>query len=294
MKTSNVCHINGKEKDFETGYHYYGARYYDSEKINWLSVDPLSYKYPSMSPYAYCANNPVILVDPDGRDIVVTTQKGKTLFILDDGKTEVTKMTSHELYKKKIQWFEPLADNYMPIKSISTGIENFPELKHFTWDEIDKFTETDRSYLSYLQNASGDWKNMKKGADGYLMVTVNGKPYWSDAIGQIPFAVDIFTDLLEMTGNSDMAIKMTILLGKVFGDGKLVGGKIDNSNHYDNYFILRGAMYASEKYRVGKKGFFGKYKLQKNNYHPNNLSKSINKNSAHKYGVNKGGNNDKK
>lgn len=56
------------EKDFETGYHYYGARYYDSEKINWLSVDPLSDKYPSMSPYAYCANNPVILVDPDGRD----------------------------------------------------------------------------------------------------------------------------------------------------------------------------------------------------------------------------------
>ena len=70
MKTSNVCHINGKEKDFETGYHYYGARYYDSEKINWLSVDPLSDKYPSMSPYAYCANNPVILVDPDGESPV--------------------------------------------------------------------------------------------------------------------------------------------------------------------------------------------------------------------------------
>ncbi len=50
MKTSNVCHINGKEKDFETGYHYYGARYYDSEKMNWLSVDPLSDKYHSMSP----------------------------------------------------------------------------------------------------------------------------------------------------------------------------------------------------------------------------------------------------
>ena len=63
-----VYKFNGKEKDFETGYHYYGARYYDSEKINWLSVDPLSDKYPSMSPYAYCANNPVILVDPDGRD----------------------------------------------------------------------------------------------------------------------------------------------------------------------------------------------------------------------------------
>ena len=33
-------------------------------------MDPLSDKYPSMSPYAYCANNPVILVDPDGESPV--------------------------------------------------------------------------------------------------------------------------------------------------------------------------------------------------------------------------------
>lgn len=45
-----VYKFNGKEIDIETAYHCYGARYYDSEKINWLSVDPLSDKYPSMSP----------------------------------------------------------------------------------------------------------------------------------------------------------------------------------------------------------------------------------------------------
>ena len=61
--------FSGKEKDAETGYGYFGARYYDSGLSIWLSVDPMSDKYPSMSPYNYCANNPVILVDPDGRDI---------------------------------------------------------------------------------------------------------------------------------------------------------------------------------------------------------------------------------
>jgi len=35
----------------------------------WLSVDPLSDKYPSLSPYNYCALNPVMLVDPDGKRI---------------------------------------------------------------------------------------------------------------------------------------------------------------------------------------------------------------------------------
>ena len=33
----------------------------------WLSVDPLSNKYPHISPYAYCGNNPIKFVDPDGR-----------------------------------------------------------------------------------------------------------------------------------------------------------------------------------------------------------------------------------
>ena len=60
--------FSGKEKDVETGYGYFGARYYDSGLSIWLSVDPMSDKYPSLSPYNYCANNPVILVDPDGRD----------------------------------------------------------------------------------------------------------------------------------------------------------------------------------------------------------------------------------
>jgi RHS repeat-associated protein len=63
--------FSGKEKDAETGYGYFGARYYDSGLSIWLSVDPMSDKYPCMSPYNYCANNPVILVDPDGRKILL-------------------------------------------------------------------------------------------------------------------------------------------------------------------------------------------------------------------------------
>jgi RHS repeat-associated protein len=73
--------FSGKEKDVETGYSYFGARYYDSGLSIWLSVDPMSDKYPSMSPYNYCANNPVILVDPDGMDpdpLANIIKKGKS------------------------------------------------------------------------------------------------------------------------------------------------------------------------------------------------------------------------
>ena len=61
--------FTGKERDEETGYGYFGARYMDHELMTmWLSVDPMADKYPSISPYAYCAWNPIKLVDPDGRD----------------------------------------------------------------------------------------------------------------------------------------------------------------------------------------------------------------------------------
>ena len=58
--------FTGKERDAESGYDYFGARYYASPFSFWLSVDPLADKYPAISPYAYCTWNPVKFVDPDG------------------------------------------------------------------------------------------------------------------------------------------------------------------------------------------------------------------------------------
>lgn len=60
--------FSGKELDKETGYQYFGARYNDPERLGWMSVDPLSDKYPMFSPYVYCANNPIILVDLNGEE----------------------------------------------------------------------------------------------------------------------------------------------------------------------------------------------------------------------------------
>ncbi|MDD3630240.1 MAG: hypothetical protein PHF55_04380 [Bacteroidales bacterium] len=61
--------FTAKELDNEYSYTYFGARYYDSELSGWLSVDPMSDKYPSLSPYCYTANNPVVLVVPNSTSI---------------------------------------------------------------------------------------------------------------------------------------------------------------------------------------------------------------------------------
>ena len=63
-------HFTGKEDqapDFSVPFTDFGARQYSPALRRWLAPDPLSEKYYGISPYAYCAGDPVNLVDPDGR-----------------------------------------------------------------------------------------------------------------------------------------------------------------------------------------------------------------------------------
>jgi len=67
-------HFTGKEDqgpDFGTAYTDFGARQYSPALRRWLVPDPLSEKYYGVSPYAYCAGDPVNMVDEDGRDGMV-------------------------------------------------------------------------------------------------------------------------------------------------------------------------------------------------------------------------------
>jgi len=74
--------FSGKEKDEETSYSYFGARYYMSDVSIWLSVDPLWEKFPNISPFNYCHLNPVMLTDPDGMDddVVITGNQDQSAF----------------------------------------------------------------------------------------------------------------------------------------------------------------------------------------------------------------------
>jgi RHS repeat-associated protein len=98
--------FTGKELDTETGLYYFGARYYDAKISRWISTDPALEKYfpkpndydtehdfywylqqdgskklaglggvfnaVNMDVYHYAGNNPVKLVDPDGRITIVS------------------------------------------------------------------------------------------------------------------------------------------------------------------------------------------------------------------------------
>jgi RHS repeat-associated protein len=95
--------FNAKELDNETGLYYYGARYLDPTGAMWLSVDPMWEKYAGMSPYNYCAGNPVKLVDPDGEDYVFFEENGTEIGRIVDKNQERwyalrTTQTTDEMY----------------------------------------------------------------------------------------------------------------------------------------------------------------------------------------------------
>jgi RHS repeat-associated protein len=61
--------FGGKELDRSNGLDFYDfeARSFDPALMRFTMMDPLDEKYYSISPYVYCANNPVRYIDPTGK-----------------------------------------------------------------------------------------------------------------------------------------------------------------------------------------------------------------------------------
>ena len=105
-REKNRQKVNGKELDRTNGLdlYDYGARWMDSRiGARFTTIDPMCEKYYGVSPYAYCAGNPVNLVDPDGRFIGdYLSDEGKLIGTdgINDGKLYVLK-TSKSHFKSE-------------------------------------------------------------------------------------------------------------------------------------------------------------------------------------------------
>ena len=83
--------FNAKEFDEETGLYYYGARYYDPRISLWISTDPKQESYFAFSSYVYCGNNPLIYIDPNGKEWEDPAQAEKLKAKIDNKITSIQK-----------------------------------------------------------------------------------------------------------------------------------------------------------------------------------------------------------
>ena len=112
--------FTGKERDTEANLNldYFGARYYDPAIGRWHNPDPLAHEYPSLSPYNYALNNPMVFLDPNGLWIQRYEEDGEVIFEAEEGDNFDTFQEQYGLSKDEAtKWFnEHGLSDYLPEK----------------------------------------------------------------------------------------------------------------------------------------------------------------------------------
>jgi len=144
--------------DVTLGLYHAGARMYDPVIGRFMQKDAFSNDYPSLSPYVYVANNPLIFVDPDGNHIVVAKNEDGTYSVVDG---ELDDDTSIYIQNEEGDDMEVLAymmtthsffdDDGNVVKGANINM-NSTEGQDF----LDKLIEENPTLLDYAFNARND------------------------------------------------------------------------------------------------------------------------------------------
>ena len=99
-QSTNRWKYNGKELQTtgELGYLDYGARMYDAGLGRWFCADPEAESRFVLTPYHYCSNNPLLLVDKDGKwDTHYIDQYNNVILQTDDGSDDVVRVPAERM-----------------------------------------------------------------------------------------------------------------------------------------------------------------------------------------------------
>ena len=99
-QSTNRWKYNGKELQTtgELGYLDYGARMYDAGLGRWFCADPEAESRFVLTPYHYCSNNPLLLVDKDGKwDTHYIDHYNNVILQTDDGSDDVVRVPAERM-----------------------------------------------------------------------------------------------------------------------------------------------------------------------------------------------------
>lgn len=150
----------------------YGARQYYPILCRWDRVDPLCEENPEISPYAYCNNNPIKYVDPDGKKVRIykKNQKQVLRYInkLAQGTFAVNK--SGYLFLAKPSNSDGFSKTYT--ESLVRAIENKEKTINIYVDNY--YFDKDGNKQDISQKGEGATKEY---LDGTISVVISGESY---------------------------------------------------------------------------------------------------------------------
>jgi RHS repeat-associated protein len=134
--------FNGKENDSEVkgegNQQDYGMRIYDPRVGRFLSLDPLSHKYPELAPYQFASNRPIDGVDLDGLEYVKAIPK----YEYQGNAWDIPAAVNNGLID---------IVNGLFVDTWNSGVANYQSLKRGTWTHDIK-TETKQLAVDLKNN----------------------------------------------------------------------------------------------------------------------------------------------
>ena len=145
---------NGKEIQSIAGTDYldYGFRQYDPVTARCMAVDPKAEKYLTLTPYSYCAGNPIITIDYNGADTVFMNPGGEELKrIVSSSNVTFVK----DLNSKKVQLNNLTGTNHVGwIEAKMPGVVSLREdhinLSDDIYQKYDYLIAAEVSYFNHL------------------------------------------------------------------------------------------------------------------------------------------------
>jgi RHS repeat-associated protein len=135
----------------------FGARMYDSRLGRWLSIDAFAGKYPNVSTYAFVANMPIIAIDPNGKEIIVTTsinsETGKTVVNISlSGKVVFDYLSNSITHQQKLDYTKKINE---VVETIFTKeFENYEVNVTSNLIVSDEKSIEDADHVIYIMNFS--------------------------------------------------------------------------------------------------------------------------------------------
>ena len=227
--------FSAKERDPETGLSYFGSRYYSSDLSIWLSVDPMAAKYASTSPYAYCRNNPIRLIDPNGMfDDEAKATRVRNRAAKRFGEDRVSGVYNNTVGDGKANYSFSIYGKGKSKYSRGGGTKDGGPV--ITCDKADKVVSSGKDFRSYKRSQRGSLDisiTLTSGAQFGTKVDIKGRKI--GLMGNIA-SVDLATASLEINNDGISANNYLISQAYIQGNSGLTVGPIGYNYYSETSF----------------------------------------------------------